>query len=206
MNSEEQDILWSGALLPDNEGLHPIIRMRYSARSYRRESLTLEQIQVLIRAACWSSSSMNAQPWRYSVALRSDAALFESFLDCLLPSNRAWAKDCGALLMSAAYTWLPAFNMKNSLALHDVGAANTTLLLQAVSMGISGRMMAGFDAERTRDYFGFSEHLEPVCFIALGYPAPSALLDEPIRMKDLQARTRMQPDEICFKPGGLKRD
>ena len=48
--------------------------------------------------------------------------------------------------------------------MHDVGAANTQLLLQAAHQEIYGHIMGGFDMDKTIETFDIPENLEPVCF------------------------------------------
>lgn len=189
---------WEDKLAPVSEEIHPLIRQRFSARSFRPESLTEEQMKCLIEAAVWSSSSMNEQPWRYAFALRSEPEKFEKFLNCLLPGNKSWAKNAGAFILSLAYNWHDSINAANPFAWHDTGAANTSLLLQATHMGLSGRMMGGFDLQITAETFGLTQDapnldapmLSPVCFIALGYPDAPGRLHEPFRSRELVPRER----------------
>lgn len=54
--------------------------------------------------------------------------------------------------------------------MHDLGAANATLMLQATAMGIHGHPMAGSDKAKAIEMLNLdSEKMEPVAFIALGY-------------------------------------
>jgi nitroreductase len=187
--------------------IHPLLRKRFSGRAFAPVSLEQSQVNLMLEAASWSSSSMNEQPWRYAVALRSDETRFGQFLSCLQPGNRVWAQHSGALLLSLAYNWHDGIQHINRFDWHDVGAANTSLLLQATHMGLIGRMMGGFDFELTASTFGVSTsrsidgpQLVPVCFIALGYPTDSSHLEEPFRSRELTPRKRKSVEDFMFSP------
>jgi nitroreductase len=197
--SSEADALWFSKRAPASEGIHELIRKRFSPRAYKPESLDESQIQLLLEAAAWSSSSANEQPWRYAVALRSDTEAFQQMLNCLLPGNQEWAQRAGALLLCVAYTRHDAFNADNPYAWHDCGAANTTMLLQAASMGIGGRMMAGFDHEKTIAFLNPSPNFEPVCFIALGYPDVPESLPLAVQDKEKMQRVRKAVSQIRLR-------
>jgi len=196
--SSQQDSVWERKKAPVSTGVNELIRSRYSPRAFREQSLTEADLDCLLEAASWASSSANEQPWRYACALRSDQEAFQQFLDCLLPGNQGWAHRAGAILLCLAYTRHDAFNLDNPYAWHDCGAANTSLILQATHMGIGGRMMAGFDREKTIARFRPGKNIEPVCFIALGYPDAPDVLPSPYREKEMETRNRKTIDEIRY--------
>lgn len=63
---------------------HPIrdlIRNRWSPRSFADKPVAKETLLSLLKAARWSASSNNGQPWAFIVATKEDAAplfLFDS--------------------------------------------------------------------------------------------------------------------------------
>ena len=58
--------------------------------------------------------------------------------------------------------------------MHDVGAANISIALQAASMGMQLHQMAGFDVEACARLLGLdTEKIEPVTMMTLGYPGPA---------------------------------
>ncbi len=198
---------WQAHEASASPDIHPLIRKRFSGRAFSPVSLELSQIQLLLEAASWSSSSMNEQPWRYAVALRSEEERFARFLSCLQPGNQVWARQAGALVLSLAYNWHDGIQHINRFDWHDTGAANTSLLLQATHMGLIGRMMGGFDFERTETLFGVSSErnahhpqLVPVCFIALGYPTSADQLEEPFRSREMAPRKRKPIEDLMYRP------
>jgi len=169
--------------------VHELLRKRWSARAFADKPVETDTLQSLFEAASWAPSSVNEQPWRYAYALRGTEA-FDALLNCLQPSNAVWAKNAAVLIFSMADTRFKAFEQTNRHALHDTGAANTLLLLQAASCDIYGHEIGGYNREETRALLDLPDYIEDVCFIALGYLDDAEKLEEPYRTREVTPRTR----------------
>jgi len=176
--------------------VHDFIRDRWSARAFSAQPIPQHELMTLLEAASWASSSMNEQPWVYLYAHRGEEA-FNRMYECLMPGNR-WADGAAVMLLSLARKNHAANGKPNRYAMHDVGAANTTLLLQAASMEIYGHMMGGFDMHKAIEAFQIPEDLEVVCFIALGYLDEPEKLEEPFRTREVMPRNRMPIEAFAF--------
>lgn len=175
--------------------VHPLITQRWSARAFTDEPVTGDQVRALIEAASWAPSAMNEQPWRYRVALKGDP-WFDRLWECLNTGNKPWARNAGALLVCSGRTKLARNGLLNHAWQHDLGAANTLLLLQAVSMGIYGHLMGGFDAAKVNAVLGLDPaEEEVVCLLALGHLGHAEDLPEPFRTRELTPRTRRPVEE-----------
>ncbi len=182
---------------PTAHPVHELIRQRWSPRAFTSQPVSADALATVFEAASWAASASNGQPWIFVFAHRADTADFERLLHSLVPPNQAWAKDAAVLVLALART-TNANGQPNKWAHHDVGAATTTLLLQATAQGLHGHVMAGFEAEKTRDVFALPAHIEPVTFIALGYQGAPELLAEPFLTRELAPRTRKPVSEIAF--------
>ncbi len=176
--------------------VHEFIRRRWSARAFSSQSIQHDTLMALLEAAAWAPSSMNEQPWVYLYAHKGEEA-FEHMAECLVPGNR-WAANAPLLLLSLARKTFAANDKTNRHALHDVGAANAHLLLQAAAMDIYGHQMGGFDMGKTIERFAVPENMEPVCFIALGYLDEPETLEEPFRTREITPRTRKPLEAFAF--------
>jgi nitroreductase len=173
-----------------------LIKDRWSARSFSSKEISQKELDTILEAASWAFSSNNAQPWHYVYAFRQDAS-FEKLHHCLMPGNQPWTKNAAVLMVALADKKNPN-GSENRIARHDVGAANATLMLQALTMGIYGHVMGGFDAAKTIDTLGIDpEVLDPVAFIALGYLDSPEKLEEPFKTRELTARSRKGLSEIA---------
>lgn len=179
--------------------VHDLIRSRWSPRAFADKPIAEVDMHTLFEAASWAASSYNEQPWRYIYAHRGEEEGFQRLLSCINPGNQQWARNASVLVLSLAGKHFTRNGRSNRHYMHDAGAANTTLLLQAASMDIYGHMMAGFDYEKTVKTFDLSEDAEPVCFMALGYLGDSVQLDEAFLKSEHQARSRKALQEFITK-------
>lgn len=176
--------------------VQPLLRKRWSARSFSERLLDDSLIHQLFEAASWAPSSMNEQPWRYAYAIRGTES-FDALLDCLDAGNARWAKNAAVLVFCMADTRFKAFPDKtNRHALHDAGAANALLLLEAAANEVYGHEIGGYKREEVRSLLDLPAHLEDVCFIALGYLADAEMLEEPFRTRELTPRSRRSVDQF----------
>ena len=170
--------------------VHELITKRWSARSFSNRPIDQETLEKLFESASWAASSMNEQPWKYIYAHRNTSG-FDRLHDCLMDGNQPWAKHGAVLLLALAKKKFDRNGKENRHAMHDVGAANTTLLLQAAHDDIYGHMMGGFHMDKTIETLGIdTEVWEPACFIALGYLDEAEALPEPFKTRELTPRER----------------
>jgi len=179
--------------------ISPLIKKRWSPRAFSDQPIAEEELQALFEAASWAASSYNEQPWQYLYAHRSDEEGFQRLLSCINPGNQAWAKNASVLLLSSASTVFSRHGKANRHALHDTGAANSYLLLEAIRRDIYGHAMAGFDYDKTVQEFGINEPTVPVCFLALGYLGDPEQLEEPLRSSEQKPRSRKPVDTFTQK-------
>lgn len=178
--------------------IHPLLRDRWSPRSFSEEALDEETIRTLLEAARWAASCFNEQPWRYLVAPRSNDEAFAAMLACLGEKNQIWAKKAGVLMIACARTTFAHNDKPNRHAWHDVGLANAQLTAQATAMGLGVHQMAGFSSEAARETYGIPEGFEPVAAIAIGKLAPADALPDPLKERELAPRSRKAMSEIAF--------
>ncbi|MFN5175794.1 MAG: nitroreductase family protein [Ignavibacteria bacterium] len=181
---------------PSDIGLHELLQMRWSIRSFDQRNLSFQDIEKLFQAAAWSSSSMNEQPWRFVYAERGKGH-YDDILSVLMPGNALWA--CNAPLLIAVFAKKYFSDGTTNLhAWHDVGAACMSLLLQGVSLGIYGHQMGGFDREKAKLVFGNSDDYDIVSIMALGYPGEADALEEPFKTRETTPRVRRTPEFFAF--------
>lgn len=173
-----------------------LIKDRWSARSFSDKEITQNELETILEAGTWAFSSNNAQPWHFVYAHRKDAS-FQKLHQCLMPGNQPWTKNA-AVLMVVLADKKNANGSENKIARHDVGAANATLMLQALSMNIYGHVMGGFDAAKTIETLGVDPEVhEPVVMIALGYLDAPEKLEEPFKTRELTERTRKSVNDVA---------
>ena len=177
--------------------LHPLIKNRWSPRSFSERPIEPEQMHSLLEAARWAPSANNEQPWLYAYAIRGTER-FKAFWECLMPGNQPWAANAAVLFVSAYRKTFQKNGKANPWAMHDVGLANAQLLLQALDRDIYGHMMAGFNKELISAYLHLDEDVVPLCVGALGYLGEPGALEEPYLTRETAVRVRKTLEEIII--------
>ncbi len=153
---------------------HPIaavLERRHSPRLFSDAAVKTGVIRSLFEAARWAPSSFNEQPWRYLVATHEQTRDFQAVVDCLVPTNQAWAKEAAVLALAFAHRFFARNGKENRHAWHDVGQATAQLVVEATDRGLVAHQMAGIDREKIRATFAVPEEFDVVAALALGHPS-----------------------------------
>lgn len=154
-------------------------------------------INLLFEAARWAPSAMNEQPWLYFYAGKENPEAFNKVMTILTGINPQWAKDAQYLIVSVARKFYDYNDRPNNSALHDLGAANVSIAIQAAHMGLQVRQMGGFDKDKAAELLHLDrQKYEPVTVIAVGFPGSAEQLPEELMKRELTPRTRKTIDEF----------
>ncbi|HXJ95003.1 MAG TPA: nitroreductase family protein [Terriglobia bacterium] len=179
-------------------GVDPLIRSRWSPRSFSSRMVSPEDLRTLFEAARWAASSYNEQPWRFLVATKSDPAAYQKILNLLVEFNQQWASTAPVLVITAAKKTFSHSGAPNRHAMYDAGAALAYLMLQATALGLHAHGMAGFDHERARQVLGIPDDYEVGAAVAIGYVDAPEKLPEQYRAGEVSPRQRKPLDQIVF--------
>jgi nitroreductase len=171
-----------------------LLKERWSTRLFKNETISTEVIQTLIEAATWAFSAGNSQPWQFIIGIKNTPG-FDLILSELAGGNQPWAKNASALIVSVAQVETDE-GKPMAWAMHDVGAANMQLVLQAQSMGISCHVMGGFNQETLHQKLQLSTHQKIATVMAVGIYDQDLILDEPFKSRELAPRTRRSVEEV----------
>jgi len=180
---------------PDSP-IHELFAKRWSPYAFADTPVSEGDLRSLFEAARWSASSYNEQPWSYIVALKSEPAAFAKLLACLVPLNQAWAAAAPVLALGCTSLNFARNGKPNAAAVHDLGAAGTSLSLEATARGLFVHQMIGILPDVAREAYGIPEGVQPLTALAIGYAADPA--PEPLRERDLAPRTRKPLAEFVF--------
>lgn len=177
--------------------LNKAIQNRWSPRAFSTKEVTKEMIALLFEAARWAPSAMNEQPWKYYFVLRENKRIFNEVVELLTGINPLWAKHAQLLIISVVKKNYDYKNQPNKNALHDLGAANVSIAIQAAEMGLQVHQMAGFDKTRAAEYLNLdTENYAPVTVIAVGFKGDAEKLPEELKDRELQPRKRKEIGEL----------
>ena len=181
--------------------LHELIKARYSPRAFQDKEIPEKEIKLLLEAARWAPSSMNAQPWRFLYAFKGENS-YELMTQSLMEGNKPWASNAPILLLSMIKTTMDNGTANHS-ANHDLGLAIGNLTIQAQELGIGIHQMGGFSKASIIELFKLPADIVPVTISALGYYGYPDQLEEPFRSREKAIRTRKPLEEIAYH-GELK--
>lgn len=174
-----------------------VIRNRWSPRAFLDRPVPGDHLRLVLEAASWAPSSYNEQPWRFFVGQNGDET-YQKIFASLGDFNKTWAKHAPVLLLSVAKKAFSSSGEPNRFALHDAGAAWTTLALAATALGLHTHGMGGFDPDAARASLAVPEEFEIGAAIALGYFGDHAKLDGAMLEREAMARKRKPLEEIVF--------
>lgn len=182
---------------PSTDGVLPVILERWSPRAFSDREVSAADLKVIFEAARWAPSSFNEQPWRFFVGHRNSET-YNKIAETLVPFNHAWATHAPVLILSVAKTRFSHNDSPNNYGVHDLGAADGFITLQAASMGIFTHQMAGFDQAKAREAFGIPEMYAIGSVMALGYQGDLSVLGEPYQGQEQSPRSRKPLSEIVL--------
>lgn len=179
--------------------LNSAIKNRWSPRAFSNKKVTDKMIQLLFEAASWAPSAMNEQPWQYYYA-KTGTEAFNSLIEILMPGNQIWAKNAQLIIVSVVKKQYDKNNRQNRNAVHDIGAANVSLAIQAAEMELQIHQMAGFDKTKATEYLKLdTEKFEPVTFMAVGFVGNANELPDELKKRELQLRKRKDVEDFTVE-------
>jgi nitroreductase len=157
-----------------------------------------QDLLSLFEAARWAPSSYNEQPWSYLVATKENAEEYERLLSCLVEGNQTWAKTAPVLALGCTSLNFSRNGQPNTAALHDLGLASATLVLEATALGLAVHQMIGILPERARELYAIPAGVQPLTGLAIGYAGDPASLPEGLRARDAARRPRKSLSAFVF--------
>ncbi|MCF8368601.1 MAG: nitroreductase family protein [Bacteroidales bacterium] len=144
-----------------------LAKKRFSARSYKDIPVTDEDLNYVLEAGRVAPSAVNYQPWKFLVIKE------EKNLKGLYPLyHREWFREAPVVIIVLADHSL-AWKRGDGKDHADIDAAIAAdhMTLAATDRGLGTCWICNFDKEKTIAHLQLPEHLEPIVFLSLGYPA-----------------------------------
>lgn len=196
MNKQEQIQL--GNIASPAYEIYPLLKQRYSPRTFRDEKLEEGELKQLFEAARWAASSYNIQPWRFIYAEKGSEA-YDKMMDCLIDFNKEWA-NLAPILMLSIYEEKKEDGKENFHAKHDLGLCLGNMTIQAQYLGIALHHMAGLDREKAMEVFEVPQGYRVATAIAVGYYGGTLdRLPEELQEREIADRQRMPQDNFAFE-------
>jgi len=187
----------SSSLRKPDHPVNPAFINRWSPRSFVPKPMPDADLKIILEAARWAPSAFNVQPWRFVYAHRDDA-MFQTFLDLLIPFNKSWAHTASALVFVISDTIMPGDGERpdQASAYHafDSGAAWAHAALQATMLGYHAHATAIGDKDAIRKELGIPERFDVQIAFAVGKLGDPADLPDGLREREIPSTRRALAD------------
>jgi F420 biosynthesis protein FbiB-like protein len=187
------------SLNDDDRRFENIVFHRRSIRRYRLEPIPRQMVEQLLKAAIWSPSAHNRQPWRFAVVetqaqkerlaqamgarLRSDLQADgapEQVIEA--DAGRSYARItsapvliilCLSMVDMDVYTDAKRSQNEYLMAVQSVAMAGQNILLEAHYLGLGACWMCAplFCPDVVRDALVLPDDWQPQALLTVGYPA-----------------------------------
>jgi nitroreductase len=137
---------------PDHP-IHNLLTARWSPYAFDDRPVSNADLCAVFEAVRWAPSSYNEQPWSYIVAKRENPEEFQALLSCLVEANQVWAKAAPVLALGIVRLRFVRNDKPNRAAVHDLGLAAGSLLVEATARGLSVHQMIGIMPEKAREVY-----------------------------------------------------
>ena len=146
-----------------------VIHNRKSVRNYTGESVTQDQIEILLKAAMAAPSAVNCQPWEFVVV--TDRKTLDKLGD-VLPYSKMIYK-AGAAIIVCGIT-AKAHKQMVEYAVIDSTLASENILLAAEALGLGAIWTAAYPypdrMESVRSILNIPSEIIPLNVIPVGHP------------------------------------
>jgi nitroreductase len=176
-----------------------IITERWSPYAFSSTPVEEFKMKAMFEAAGHAPSCNNEQPWIFVYSTQENTDVFNDYIGFLHESNKIWAKNAFAIVISMARTRFSNSGKTNRYAFHDTGMAVINLILQALTLDIYVHQMGGFSVEKVRKYFNLNDEIEPVAIMAVGYLGDGQSLPPELHKRDEKRRPRKSVNEFAFR-------
>lgn len=151
-----------------NFDIHPLLKERWSPRSFTDQKVDKESLRRIFEAARWTPSSSNDQPWRYIVGIKGDKT-WEMIMETLVDFNQKWAKLAPVLALSIGKKISDKNGRPSKTFMYDVGQSVAHITFQAMQEGLFIHQMGGFSAQKATDLFNIPDDFQVITAFALGH-------------------------------------
>jgi nitroreductase len=178
--------------------IHELLAQRWSPHLFQDRPVTEADLCSLFEAARWAPSSYNEQPWSHIVATKEDPEEYSKLLSCLVEGNQAWAKTAPVLALGVVSLKFKRNGKDNRAAVHDLGLASCSLVLEAMSRGLFVHQMIGILPDKARELYQIPEHHEAWTALAIGYKADESAVPADLRQREQGSRQRRPLNQFVF--------
>ena len=161
-----------------------LAKERYSMRKYDPKPVEPEKLSAILEAGRIAPTAHNNQPQRIKVITApDDLAKVDGCTRCRFRTTTVLL-----VCYDRTVTWKRDFDGACSGEV-DAAIVTTHMMLAAQELGLGSCWVMYFDPAKTRELFALPDHIIPVAFLPLGYPAdvaaPSAMHGDRVALENI---------------------
>ncbi len=161
-----------------------VIHNRKSVRNFTGESVTKEQIEILLKAGMAAPTAVNTQPWAFVVV--TERSKLNSLAD-ILPFAKMLYKAGAAI--SVCMIPEKAYEKRKEFAIMDCSAATENILLAAEALGLGAVWTAAEPWEELADHvrriLSIPKEIIPLNIIPIGHPTGEDVVKDKYKVENI---------------------
>lgn len=181
----------------------PALLDRWSPRSFSAREPEADKLKSMFEAARLAPSAHNSQPTRFLLGRKHHGPVYDQLFDCLDDHNKVWAHSAPVLILATVtrrrFSQATGEFVAYSHALHDLGLAVMSLIVQGQALDLHCHPLAAFDPDKAQETFAIPPLYLPGMMIAVGYLGPADVLPDDLLERETAARTRRPLEELVFE-------
>ncbi len=175
----------------------PVIAERWSPRAFDENyEISKHDLLSILEAGRWAPSANNAQPWRFSVAVKGDS-LFDPIRSGFSGWNQQWSARSSAIIVISVKNQQPD-GAPYPIALFDAGLAAQNMMLQTQELGLAAHPISGFDPAAIHSTLELADDLTVLAALVIGKRAAADTLEGPAYEREISTRVRHDLDDIVL--------
>ena len=180
-----------------NYDIHPLLKERWSPRSFTDQLVDKKSLQRIFEAARWTPSSSNDQPWRFILGIKGDKT-WHMIMETLVEFNQKWAKLAPVLALSIGKKISDKNGKPSRTFTYDVGQSVAHITFQAMHEGLFVHQMGGFSAQKATEIFNIPEEYQAITAFAIGHKGQPELLEDNFAEMEKSERKRRPASDFVF--------
>jgi nitroreductase len=165
-----------------------VIHNRKSVRNFTGESVTQDQLEILLKAAMAAPSAVNCQPWEFIVV--TDRKILDSLAD-VLPYAKMLFKAGAAIIVCGIPS--KAHKQMAEYAVIDSTLASENILLAAEALGLGALWTAAYPypdrMKSVKSILNIPSEIIPLNVIPIGHPTGEDVRKEKFDQKNIHLET-----------------
>ena len=181
-----------------NFEIQPLLKKRWSPRSFTDQPVSKETLQRIFEAARWTPSSSNDQPWRFIVGIKGDKT-WDMIMETLVDFNQKWAKLAPVLAISIGKKISDKNGRPSKTFMYDVGQSVAHITFQVMQEGLFIHQMGGLDTGKAAEIFIVPDEYQVITAFAIGYKGEPNLLQGDFVDMEKSERERKPVEKLVFE-------